>query len=487
MLNLIFLLCSISFTQTQSEFTDEELREQFEAKVDTCGGFYEEHGYSVTAKDDQSALQSYIQAYHSVNQHNSNPGRHYDQVVNCFATVNETAKEHSFPVMTLPENDSEHPVPIVGSRVSTSSPDSYDRRNDDTSTPIKDQQSCGSCWSFSAMAALESRYLDLTGDDLADADFSEQQMLDCTYESVSGRDGCDGGWMDTAWTRLQSKESSILYSEAQRPYKNTDKVCDIFEDNKPNAMRKVVMKYPAYEKAYYDFDEYGSLGEMVGNGTQDRIWSEGDIAIAIRVESAFNYYSSGIFDTQCSSSGVNHAITLVGYTQSYFTAKNSWGTHWGESGYIRLSRTAGNLCEIMTYTMWPSMECAGGTDSGTGKCVSTEPCDDCQNNGQCTQDTYTHEWSCSCVHTWQGSRCDNDTCVYGTCQNAGTCNYHSGLCTCSDEWVGERCELVNLCYGITCGRKGICNGATGECVHSKALRSDGILWTLVVLILAVVP
>jgi len=491
MFNLIFLLCSISFAQ--SEFTDEELIEQFEAKVDTCGGFYEEHGYSVTAKDDQSALQKYIQAYHTVNQHNSNPGRHYDQILNCFATINAATMEHLFPVMTLPKEDLEHPVPTVSIRVSTSSPDSYDRRDDNTTTPVKNQLDCGSCWAFTAMAALESKYVALTGDDLADADFSEQQLLDCTYEASSGKDGCNGGDTHIAWARLQDAQSSILYSEVQRPYNNSDGVCHIFEENKPNAMRKVVMKDPAYAKAFFDYDIFGNLGDIVGNGTQDRIWSEGAIAVLIRVEDPFTMYSSGIFDTWCSSAGINHAVALVGYTQAYFTAKNSWGTYWGESGYIRISRTAGSFCEYLSYSMWPLMECAWGTDSVTGKCVSTEPCDGCENNGHCTLNTTTTEWSCSCVHTWHGSRCDNDTCVYGTCQNAGTCNHDSGLCTCtSDEWSGERCELENLCYGITCGNstgvQEVCNGVTGECTlpHSKAGRSDRILWTLVVLILAVV-
>ena len=48
------------------------------------------------------------------------------------------------------------------------------------------QGSCGSCWAFSGIAALESKYLDLTGEAPESVDFSEQQFLDCTYEATAG-------------------------------------------------------------------------------------------------------------------------------------------------------------------------------------------------------------------------------------------------------------------------------------------------------------
>ena len=391
----IAVLCAAGLVQ--STFTDEELQEQFVAKIDICSAFYLEHGYTPPAKDDPSALQLFIMAYHAVNEHNSNPARKYNQVVNCFATVEDM---HNSLIMSPPTNNKTAGLPpliMVGSNVG-SSPDSYDRRDDNTSTSAKDQKRCGSCWAFSGIAAVESKYLDLTGDDPAIADFSEQQFLDCTYEAEGGRDGCKGGWTTDPWTRLTNEENSILYNETQRPYNKSDGVCNILEQNQPNAMSKVVMKSSAYGWSS-DYD----VVPVMGATTQDRLWLHGALSVAIRAERAFRRYDGGVFDTECSRTILNHAITLVGYTQTYFTAKNSWGQHWGEAGHIRMSRTDGNICRYLTHVMWPEMECRWGTDASTGNCI-------------------------------------RELCKGISCLNGGTCNT-MGLCECSEEWMGDSCEV----------------------------------------------
>lgn len=58
----------------------------------------------------------------------------------------------------------------------------------------------------------------------------------------------------------------------------------------------------------------------------------------------FDYYSRGIFNGPCSTS-TNHAVTLVGYTSSYWIVQNSWGTDWGEKGFIRIAMGK-NTCGI---------------------------------------------------------------------------------------------------------------------------------------------
>jgi hypothetical protein len=51
-------------------------------------------------------------------------------------------------------------------------------------------------------------------------------------------------------------------------------------------------------------------------------------------------YRSGIYSASCGTS-LNHGVLAVGYDSSMWKVKNSWASTWGESGYIRLSRSAG--------------------------------------------------------------------------------------------------------------------------------------------------
>lgn len=63
-------------------------------------------------------------------------------------------------------------------------------------------------------------------------------------------------------------------------------------------------------------------------------------------------YASGIFKN-CSSN-LNHAVLLVGVNASMWKIKNSWGTNWGEKGYIRLDATNGaNTCGIAFNACYP--------------------------------------------------------------------------------------------------------------------------------------
>merc|ERR1712173_288140 len=72
----------------------------------------------------------------------------------------------------------------------------------------------------------------------------------------------------------------------------------------------------------------------------------------------FQLYSGGVYSsTTCSSTRLNHAVTLVGYGryldgQNYWEVKNSWGTGWGMGGYILMARDQGNMCGVATDTQY---------------------------------------------------------------------------------------------------------------------------------------
>ncbi len=62
----------------------------------------------------------------------------------------------------------------------------------------------------------------------------------------------------------------------------------------------------------------------------------------------WSHYVSGIF-SNCGTN-LNHAVLLVGVVNGAWKIKNSWGTGWGERGFIRLA--SGNTCGICISTAW---------------------------------------------------------------------------------------------------------------------------------------
>jgi C1A family cysteine protease len=78
----------------------------------------------------------------------------------------------------------------------------------------------------------------------------------------------------------------------------------------------------------------------------------GPLSIVVCANDNFMNYYTGIYsDVKCMTSNGNHAVLLVGYVQngtnSYWIVKNSWGTWWGDKGYINMAMGKGLI-------IWPS-------------------------------------------------------------------------------------------------------------------------------------
>merc|ERR1711964_752302 len=64
-------------------------------------------------------------------------------------------------------------------------------------------------------------------------------------------------------------------------------------------------------------------------------------------------YKGGV-KSNCRGKALDHGVLIVGYTPDYWKVKNSWGGSWGESGYIRLTRS-GNECGILNAAVYPEV------------------------------------------------------------------------------------------------------------------------------------
>jgi C1A family cysteine protease len=185
---------------------------------------------------------------------------------------------------------------------------------------VRNQGSCGSCWSFAATATFEGRYAIKKG---SKVELSEQQMVDC----ATACNGCGGGWSSRALQYIQSAGGQM--SRASYPYTGVKGSCKF-------SSTKVAARVSA----------------VSGVSDAKSAVASGPVAVYLQATSAFQGYGGGIFNGVCGQ--YNHAVTVVGWGASgsseYWIIRNSWGSGWGESGHIRV--LIGGNCRI-TFDSYP--------------------------------------------------------------------------------------------------------------------------------------
>ncbi len=202
-------------------------------------------------------------------------------------------------------------------------------------TSVKDQGNCGSCWAFATVGPFEA----LLQADGKTTDLAEQYLISCNNVGW----GCGGGWFahDYHWNVKPSGEPEAgAVLETSFPYKAADVSC----------------------AGPYDHPHKITSWQYVGNDSsipsvgaiKQAIYDHGPVAAAVCVDSAFQHYSGGVFAPGTSCNDINHAIVLVGWNdaEQTWTLRNSWGSGWGEEGYMRIRYGTSNVGYAANYIVY---------------------------------------------------------------------------------------------------------------------------------------
>lgn len=208
-------------------------------------------------------------------------------------------------------------------------PGAVDWRTDsDCVSPIKDQGSCGSCWTFATVESVETAWCLARGDLPI---LAPQQILDCVTLDLGYTDdaGCNGGWTYDGYDYL-TEHRAMLDADYAYTASETDGGCQYDFDNS-SLVHLYSWKYIARDVK--------SMKAAVATGP---------MAVSIQADQdIFHAYTGGVIDSTECGYATNHAVVVAGYgTDSdtgleYWLVRNSWGTDWGDAGYAKIAITDG--------------------------------------------------------------------------------------------------------------------------------------------------
>lgn len=215
------------------------------------------------------------------------------------------------PEIYTPTDDDE----IVNAVPAPTSP--IDWRDRGIVGPVKDQGKCGSCWSFSTAGPIEEHYALKYNRSVV---LAEQQLVDCSW--AYGNNGCGGGLFANGYAYVKQYG---LQLNSSYPYVAADTKC-------------------AYNQSEVVVRISGTISALRTPDGLKTALMNGPASISLHAGTdSFRQYKSGVYnDTSCPTD-VNHAVQTVGWGHDdqsgldYFIMRNSWGTTWGDQGYMKIA------------------------------------------------------------------------------------------------------------------------------------------------------
>jgi C1A family cysteine protease len=264
---------------------------------------------------------------------NAMPGQKATFGINKFSdmSLDEFKATYLLPAFN-PADTCEWPYHADVSALPRAIPKSFDWRTKGAVTPIKNQGSCGSCWTFSTAENVEGQW-QIAGNALVS--LSEQWIVDCSTSCLQSdpslcNGGCNGGLPWLAYGDIITNKG--LPSEANYPYQGVQGTC---QTSDPAAAK--ISNWTYLNTDPTDITTY--------------MYNKGPLSICLNAGLLFSYTSGVITGdpSTCPGDESDHAVLAVGYdlTQNppYWIVKNSWGTDWGMAGYFNIESDNG-LCGI---------------------------------------------------------------------------------------------------------------------------------------------
>ncbi|KAJ3704634.1 hypothetical protein LUZ61_008339 [Rhynchospora tenuis] len=169
---------------------------------------------------------------------------------------------------------------------------------------------------------------------------SEQELVDC--DNLCS--GCNGGYMDYAFQWVI--DNGGITTESDYPYTSG------------STGKAGSCNYPKTYDYGCSICGYQDITPYCESCLKNAVAIQPVVAAIEASGSAFQFYKTGIFTGPCGTN-LDHGVLIVGYGPcstgtSYWIIKNSWGTSWGESGYMRMQRNVVSTAGLCGIAMEPS-------------------------------------------------------------------------------------------------------------------------------------
>jgi C1A family cysteine protease len=196
--------------------------------------------------------------------------------------------------------------------------------------PAKRQGNCGSCFSFSAVGAVEGQYFKCYNKAVA---LSEQYLIDCAPKQK----GCLGG--DPRKVADSISTTGIpLNSEYEYKMVNCRKTDFVLNPKPPQCVSPMQCPFIGKNENFMiDTVEY--ITDFNLDHLLLAIYEVGPVMIGLNADNYFKANTGELFTGENTDPlDASHAVLAVGYDEEAIIIKNSWGPNWANNGYIRVAK-----------------------------------------------------------------------------------------------------------------------------------------------------